>query len=289
MDTRFKKIYVEITNICNLKCAFCPDTKREKEFMKAQDFSIIAKKIKGFTNLITLHVKGEPLMHPELDKILRLCEENNLQVNITTNGTLLKEKRNILFNNSALRQLNISLHSLNQNEEMKESYDEYLKNIFEAVDELTSLNKNLYISYRLWNLKNISENDENHSILNKLQEKYNMENLKEIAKENEFVELSKNIFLNQDIEFSWPNIDGKIISEYGTCRALRDQIAILVNGDVVPCCLDQNGEIKLGNIFENSLEEILNSSLSKSIKKGFEEGKLVHNLCKKCEYRTKFK
>ena len=243
MDTRFKKIYVEITNICNLKCAFCPDTKREKEFMKAQDFSIIAKKIKDFTNLITLHVKGEPLMHPELDKILRLCEENNLQVNITTNGTLLKEKRNILFNNSALRQLNISLHSLNQNEEMKESYDEYLKNIFEAVDELTSLNKNLYISYRLWNLKNISENDENHSILNKLQEKYNMENLKEIAKENEFVELSKNIFLNQDIEFSWPNIDGKIISESGTCRALRDQIAILVNGDVVPCCLDQNGEI----------------------------------------------
>ena len=288
MEKKFKKIYIEITNMCNLKCSFCPDTKRKKSFMSVQEFSEIAKKINRFTNLITLHVKGEPLMHPNLKEILDVCKENNLKVNITTNGTLIKEKKNTLLNSSALRQLNISLHSLSQNENMENSSEKYLEDIFEAVDELTKANKELYISYRLWNLKNISENDENSYILNKLAEEYNNPNLKEKAKENEFVELDRNIFLNQDIEFNWPNINGEIISESGTCRGLRDQIAILVNGDIVPCCLDQDGEIKLGNIFENTLEEILNSSLSKEIKKGFEEGRLVHNLCKKCGYRNKF-
>ena len=163
-----------------------------------------------------------------------------------------------------------------------------MSNIFDAVDFITS-HKEIYISYRLWNLKNISENDENEFVLNKLQEKYNFTNLKQKAKENDFVELDRNVFLNQDVEFKWPDINDKNISENGTCQGLRSQIAILVNGDVVPCCLDQNGEIKLGNIFENSLDEILNSNLSKKIKKGFEEGKVIHNLCKKCEYRTRFK
>ena len=288
MGNFFKKIYIEITNICNLKCAFCPDTKREKAFMSVQEFSEIARKINGYTNLITLHVKGEPLMHPNLKEILDVCKENSLKVNITTNGTLLKEKRDVLLNSSALRQLNISLHSLSQNENMKDSYEKYLEDIFETVDELTKSNKEIYISYRLWNLKNISKNDENTYILNKIEKKYNVPDLIQKAKENEFIELDRNVFLNQDIEFNWPDINGEIVSETGTCRGLRDQIAILVNGDVIPCCLDQDGEIKLGNIFENSLEEILNSPLSKEIKKGFEERRIVHNLCKRCGYRNKF-
>lgn len=283
MKPKFKKIYIEITNICNLKCSFCPDTKREKGFMSLQNFETILSKIKDYTNLITLHVKGEPLMHLDLKGILDACEKANILVNITTNGTLLLENKDILKNSNSLRQLNISLHSLSQNNNMEEN--RYLDNIFEAVRAI----KDKYISYRLWNLKSIKENDDNFYVLKRLEDEYNISNLVELAKQNEFVELENNIFLNQDIEFDWPNINGSVVSERGTCRGLRDQIAILVNGDVVPCCLDQNGDIKLGNIFENSLEEILNSDLSKCIKKGFEEGVLVHKLCKKCGYRTKFK
>lgn len=285
MEKKFKKIYIEITNICNLNCSFCPDTKREKSFIFIEKFEKISKQVKDYTNLIALHVKGEPLMHPELKQILLACEENNLQVNVTTNGTLLFEKKDVLANSQSLRQLNISLHSISQNSKMDKV--EYINNILNAVKYITS-KKDVYISYRLWNLKNISENDENIYILDRLSDEYGITNLKEIAKENEFVELGNKIFLNQDIEFKWPDMDNKEVSDTGTCQGLRSQLAILVNGDVVPCCLDQEGVIKLGSIFENTLDEILNSELSAEIKKGFEENRIIHELCKKCEYRVKF-
>ena len=140
----------------------------------------------------------------------------------------------------------------------------------------------------MWNLKDISENDCNLHILKKLEDEYNHTELPNKAKYSEFIKLKENVFLNQDTKFEWPSTENKEISTEGTCLGLRNQIAILVNGDVVPCCLDQDGEIKLGNIFEINIDDILNSDLSIKIKKGFEEGKVLHNLCKKCGYRTKF-
>ena len=115
-----------------------------------------------------------------------------------------------------------------------------------------------------------------------------MENLIEKARENSFVKLTRNAFLNQDLEFVWPCLDNDIISEEGTCWGLRNQVAILVNGDVVPCCLDGEGIINLGNIFENSFESIINSEYSKEFVKAFEENKILHNLCKRCGFRGKF-
>ena len=97
---RFKKIYVEITNSCNLKCSFCPEGKRAKEFITLENFKHIINEIKSYTNLIALHVKGEPLLHPNLKEILDVCKENNILVNITTNATLLEKNLDILINNS---------------------------------------------------------------------------------------------------------------------------------------------------------------------------------------------
>ena len=125
-------------------------------------------------------------------------------------------------------------------------------------------------------------------ILSKIGNYYGKNNLPEIAKQNKFVELEKNVFLNQDIEFTWPNLEGQIISESGKCWGLRNQVAILVNGDVVPCCLDQNGDIKLGNIFEEDFGNIINSDFSQAFIKSFEENKIMHNLCKRCGFRTRF-
>lgn len=286
---RFKKIYIEITNICNLKCSFCPEGNRAKLFMKAENFRKIINQVKDYTNLVALHVKGEPLIHPELKEILQICEEANVQVNITTNGTLLEKNLDTLINSKAVRQINMSLHSVNKNENT-ENYNvkNYLDNILKVSDEINS-KSNIIISYRLWNLENIKQNDENYEILNKIGKHFNKENLSELAKENEFVELKNRVFLNQDIEFIWPSINGNVISESGKCWGLRNQIAILVNGDVVPCCLDQDGNINLGNIFENNFYDIINSNLSKSIIAGFENNKLVHKLCKSCGFRERFK
>lgn len=273
----FKKIYIEITNICNLKCKFCPDTNRSKEYMSVENFEKIIKKIHTYTNLVCLHVKGEPLLHNDLEKILKILEKYKLKANITTNGTLIKNKLNILKKSKAVRQINVSLHSITQNDIL---YREYLKDIFESVEKL----KDVIISYRLWNLQTIKENDINNEIIKEIENYYKVRNLKESLSQNEFIKIKDNMFINQDIEFTWPDINQENIIEQGKCLALKEQIAILVDGTVVPCCLDNNGDIKLGNILDESLEEILNNPKSIEIKKNFENKIVTHKLCKTCGF-----
>ena len=273
----FKKIYIEITNVCNLKCTFCPDSKRVKRFMSIEEFESVVSKISNYTKLIYLHVKGEPLLHPNLDTILSILEKYNLKTNITTNGTLINQKIEILKHSKAIRQINVSIHSFTQN---KAFSNDYLSNIFKSVEQLD----NVIISYRLWNLNSLQENDINEYLIKQLETYYDIKNLKQILKDNQSFKLKDNIYINQDIEFAWPNVKQKPIIEKGRCLALKDQIAILVDGTVVPCCLDNNGDIPLGNIFNESIGEILNKPLTILIQENFKNNIITCDLCKSCGF-----
>lgn len=273
----FKKIYIEITNICNLKCEFCIPCRREARMMSVSDFEEVIKKVCRYTKVVTLHVKGEPLLHKNLEEILNIIHKYNLMVNITTNGTLIKERLNILKNSKCIKQINFSLHSFNQNDHMSSLY---LKNIFDCVSELNGIT----ISYRLWNLSDIRNNDVNDYIISELESYYKLSNLKEKLKLKNAFEINENIYINQDTEFTWPSLGSEEIISSGKCWALRKQIAILVDGTVVPCCLDNNGDIPLGNIFESDLDSILNSDKALFIKKNFGNGKIVCDLCKTCGF-----
>ena len=272
-----KKIYIEITNICNLKCKFCPETKRDKEFMSLEEFEEVIIKIHNYTNLVCLHVKGEPLLHNQLEGILKILEKYNLRANITTNGTLIKKQIEVLKNSKSVRQINFSIHSITQNEIQNKKY---LQDIFESVEQL----ENIIISYRLWNLQSIEENSVNESIIKEIENYYDIKDLKQQLVKNSFFKIKDNIFINQDIEFTWPDINKENIIEKGRCLALKEQVAILVDGTVVPCCLDNNGDIPLGNIFKESMEEILNKEKSVTIKKNFEESIITCELCKTCGF-----
>ena len=273
----FKKIYIEITNICNLKCKFCPETNRAKEIMSVEKFEEIVRKIHKHTQLVCLHIKGEPFLYNHLKEILNILEKYKLKANITTNGTLIKQKLETLKNSKAVRQINFSIHSIMQNENINK---QYLQDIFESVEKL----ENVIISYRLWNLKTIKENDVNNQIIQELEKQYDIKNLKQKLTEKDFYKIKDNIFINQDIEFTWPNLNGPIIIENGKCLALKEQIGILVDGTVVPCCLDNNGDIPLGNIFDETLEEILQKEKSIIIKKNFENKIITCELCKTCGF-----
>ena len=273
----FKKIYIEITNICNLNCKFCLETNRKKEYISIENFEKIIQKICKYTNLVFLHVKGEPLLHSNLEQILEILEKYNLKTNITTNGTLVKEKLDIIKNSKAVRQINFSIHSFIQNENLNKNY---LKDIFESAEKL----ENIIVSYRLWNLRDIKQNDINDNIIKEFEEFYKIENLKNKLMENDFYKIKDNLFINQDIEFTWPDINKEPIIENGKCLALKEQIAILVDGIVVPCCLDNNGDIVLGNILEEDFEDILNNSKTVEIKKNFEKGIITCKLCKTCGF-----
>ena len=261
----FNRIYIEITNICNLNCDFCPHTGRIKKSMTLDEFENVILKIKDYTKHIYLHVKGEPLMHNDLDGIIKIANKYNLNVNITTNARLLSNKIDII-NNNKVRQINISLHSFNNLDEIKE-----LLKVLENINDS-------YISLRLWN------NKDNKEILDILESHYN----KKIEFTGKRFTLTDKVYLDKDILFEWPDIKREVITTHGTCKGAKSQIAILVDGTVVPCCLDNDGVINLGNIFDTSLSEILNSKRYKDIVDGFNNNKLVEELCQKCGYRNRF-
>lgn len=278
---RFRKVYIEITNICNLNCSFCPMTNRAKAFMSVEEFEKIAIQVSKYSNYVYLHVKGEPLIHPHLDSILKICSKYDLKVNISTNGILLLEKLGVLMNNN-VRQINISLHSFKENNMLLSGY---MKNVILSSNKLA--NKGCNIRYKLWNMQGDNENNENVDIIEILEKEYNLkiENIKCGVD----TLLANNIYLSFESLFEWPDINKTNINDNGTCHGLKEQLAILVNGDVVPCCLDHEANILLGNILKKDLEDILKSNKVEKIIEGFKNNKCIEKLCKKCNYKYRLK
>ena len=130
---RFKKIYVEITNACNLNCSFCIGNSRKIESISIDKFKILLDKLISYTDYLYFHILGEPLMHKDINELIDIAS-SNFNVNITTNGVLIDEKVDVL-SHPAVRQINISLHSFNGN-----NLNEYLNNIYESVDKLLDNN-----------------------------------------------------------------------------------------------------------------------------------------------------
>ena len=272
---RFKRVYIEITNICNLNCSFCSKINRAPYEMSAEEFEKIAFEIKKVTDYIFLHVKGEPLTHSQFDKILTICDKLEFKVNITTNGTLLKNNVQIINKHKSVRQINISLHS---NENAK-TLERYLNDVISSAE---TLSKNCYISYRVWTY------DENNltqkQIINKLSSYYNTQ----IDLKTNRCTLNNNVFFSVGDVFEWPS---PLLSDYGEkgyCLGTRSQIAVLSNGEVVPCCLDAEGIVSFGNLNRQSIEEILSSERFLKMYNGLSERKITENLCRHCSYRLKF-
>lgn len=277
---RFKRIYIEITNTCNLKCSFCIQNNRKPKTMSVDDFEDTLKQIQGYSDYIYLHVLGEPLSHPQLKEILECCAKYELKVNITTNGTLLYKLYPILMHSKCVRQVNVSLHSFDEAGQI--SQDEYLKSVLFAGDQLS---KNMYISYRLWNLKTGKMDGATKGVLNTLKSHYHIEIIDEAIKR---CKLGENIFLNFEETFSWPTLHQPYISNKGTCLGMKQMCAILVDRSVVPCCLDGNGECTLGNLNNQSFASIIEGKRVSDILVGFQSYNVVEELCQHCSYRLRF-
>lgn len=264
MKKRFKRIYVEVTNICNLQCSFCQPDKRQKEFITLDNFEIVINKIKDYTDYIYLHVKGEPLLHPHINEIIEIANKYNLKVNLTTNGTLLDN-----LTNKNIRQINYSMQSSNDIKETKIILDKLKRFIKDT---------NIYLSIRLW-----SNSIKNNQIYDLLRNEFNYD--QEIKDK---INLANNVFLSIEDEFIWPsNITNKERCN-GTCLGLKEQLAILVDGTIVPCCLDNNGDINLGNIYHSNLDDVLKQKRCLDIINGFNNNVLIENLCKNCNYIDRF-
>jgi len=290
---KFKKFYIETTSICNLSCYFCPPTERAKGFLSIEDYRNTLDQIRPFTDYLFFHVKGEPLLHPKIDVLLDIAHEKGFKVNITTNGTLIKKNREKLLGKPALRQMNFSLHSFDGdpgNRDLKQ----YLADILSFVQE-ASTTTSMITSFRLWNLsednKENVEKERNRELLAMIEEAFSLDYRIEesyLPGTGSGMKIANRVYLNQDPQFRWPALDEEEDDGKGFCHALRNQAGVLIDGTVIPCCLDGEGILKLGNIHEEQFHDIIEGPRATAIYDGFSRRTAVEELCRKCGYRKRF-
>lgn len=264
---RFKKVYIEITNSCNLKCEFCIGNSRKLRFMKFDDFKFVLAKISPYTKYLYFHILGEPLLHPNIVDFINYACEKGFYVNITTNGYLIDRLKNV----SGIRQLNISIHSFDIKYGI--SLEMYMNNIFSVIDSIP----NTYVSFRFWTQCKMD-------LLNPILNHYSI-NKPEIL--NRGFQAADRRYVSFFHEFIWPDLNNNFYDSNGKCYGLINQLGILCDGSIVPCCLDSNASICLGNIYSDDLDEILNSERVNSMIDGFKRGYKCEEFCKHCNFLEK--
>ena len=275
---KFKRIYIEISNVCNLKCAFCIQNSRESKIMSVEEFHYILKEINDYSDYIYLHVLGEPLLHPNLKAILALCSQYHKKVMITTNATLLKKQLDTVCVD-CVKQINLSIHSFPYHKQC-----EYLNDIYECAKVLAS--KQIHVNYRLWSIQDQQLDEQAQLLLKQILMQYHKD-LDQIKRLQRF-DLANYIHLHFEEVFTWPTLTNEYVGDCGSCLGMKTMCAILSDGSVVPCCLDSKKEACLGNIFQTRFQDIIESDLVKQVISNFQNNKITLKLCKHCSYRLRF-
>lgn len=280
MKKRFQKVYLEITNVCNLHCSFCHGTSRAPTFLSCRDFTRLAEKLRPFTDYLYLHIMGEPLLHPELDAILATAASLGFRICITTNGTLLGEKRELLWKHApSIHKLSISLHSA---EACGTELSPYLGACVKSTKALSA--SGVICAMRLWNLGEGGLHSENGKILDFLHNEFPAD----WEHNRSGFKMAEKCYLEWGEKFDWPDLGAAEVGSAIYCYGLRDQIGVLCDGRVVPCCLDSEGILTLGNLFTEELSDILASPRARAILEGFRNRNAPEALCRHCGYATRF-
>ena len=288
---RFRKIYLEITNLCNRSCSFCPGTSRPPRSLSLAELEALLPKLRPYTDFLYFHLMGEPLFHPELEAFALRAADYGFRLILTTNGTLLPEKLPALLRMPALHKVNVSLHSFEAND-TGASKEEYLEGCValgripfqssETSEMSPESHRSFIVCYRLWN-------EGGADCLNSdIEKTLRCAFPGEWHRDRSGIRLAERTYLQYGEKFDWPDEAAEDGGPVGFCYGLRDQLGVLSDGTVVPCCLDNNGTLALGNLFTQSMEEILDSPRAKAIYAGFSERKAVESLCRRCGYARRF-
>ena len=272
-----KKAYLEITNRCNLSCAFCPGTRRATRALTESEFEQLAGKLTGWAEYLYFHLMGEPLSHPLLPRFVVRSREMGFKPVITTNGTLLAARGGALIDARPYK-VSISLHSFEAND-IAMPFENYIDSCLSFAR--TAAEGGIITVLRLWNLEGRAEgalNERNGQIMALLRAAFPEE--WQVTRTG--FRLRERVFLEWGDKFDWPSLRGQVLHERGFCYGLRDQVGVLCDGTVVPCCLDSEGDIALGNLFEQRLEDILSSPRARALYDGFSAHRCREALCRRC-------
>lgn len=285
---KFYRAYIEVTNICGLACSFCPPKEAPSQTMELSFFEQILEELKPYTDEIALHVMGDPMVLSNLSDYLDIAFAKHMKVMITTSGFYMDRERIESLFHPAIRQVNISLNSFNKNS-VSRTFEAYMEPILALCDEKNAKQSDFFINLRLWNLDEAhSEKGFNEQLFALLEKHFNIDSISsQMEGGRQSLRLDSKILLHFDRYFEWPSLHNRVYGD-GYCHGLSAQIAVLADGRVVPCCLDGDGIMDLGNLHETNLDKILSSKRAVAIQDGFKDCIAVEELCQKCSYKTRF-
>jgi len=286
---KFYRIYIELTNVCGLACTFCPTKSLPSTQMTLPFFEDVIAQASRYTKEIACHVMGDPLTQSDLHDYLDIIHRHGLKAILTTSGYFLKKQTYDTLFHPCVKQINISLNSYNKNDTAL-TFEQYITPVLVLCHEHQRREAPCFINLRVWNLDEMmSEHSFNEILFSTLSEAFQTPlSIDTIYKEKpRSIRLAPKLLVHFDTYFEWPSLSNPVYGD-GTCQGLQSHIGILADGRVVPCCLDGEGVITLGNLHENSLEAILKSKRTLNIINGFKEGKAVEELCQKCAYKKRF-
>lgn len=286
---KFHRVYIELTNVCGLSCSFCPPKIRSNHTMPLEFFETVLKQLQPYTKELAYHIVGDPLVLSNLDAYLNIAHQHGFRVMLTTSGYFLNKKDLHTLLHPAIKQINISLNSYNKNS-MPLSFDTYMHSILELCHLKQTVRKSLFINLRIWNMDEAqSEKAFNRLLFSYLEKAFDTSlHVNTIYQEKpKSIRLDEKILLHFDSYFEWPSLEAQECTD-GTCQGLDSHFGILSDGRVVPCCLDKDGIITLGDLHVNTLEAILHNAKTRAIIDGFKQNVAVEKLCQKCTYKKRF-
>lgn len=271
------RCYLEITNVCNLNCLFCPKHQRREGFLTMEQFEQLTDRLVGEVRFLYFHLMGEPMLHPLLPDFVRRAREKGFVPVLTTNGTLFGSDLAARLLESGLHKVQISLHSNEGNG--LEHLDDYIREVMHFA--LEAADRGIIVVLRLWNQGGYdSANDRVMQLIEECVPQ-------PWTKRYDGWKLRDYLYVEYDQMFEWPDEEHE---EYGEdevfCYALRNQVGVLVDGTVVPCCLDHEGVVALGNLFDQTLPEVLANPRAKALFEGFSHHAATESLCRKCGYAS---
>ena len=252
-------------------------------------FRSVVEQVAPLTELVCFHLMGDPLVHPQFKEMVEICNDNQVNVFLVTNGVLVRPEKFDLLLHPNFYQINFSLHSFFDNFPGKDPTN-YLERIFNFTERALQERPELYLNFRLWNLNDpLGSQTPNTQMLESICERFEFNAPSDIdVRKRKSINIKNRLYLHFDTEFTWPSLDLPVLGAEGTCYGLKSHFGVLADGTVVPCCLDKEAAIPLGKVQDAPILDILGSRRAQDILKGFKQKKLLEGLCQRCQYIERF-
>jgi MoaA/NifB/PqqE/SkfB family radical SAM enzyme len=106
---------------CNLSCTYCNEY---DNFSDPVPTDVIVRRVDKLASLGTLAITisgGEPLLHPDLERIITRMRQHGILTGLITNGYLLTRERILTLNEAGLEYLQISIDNIQPDDVSKKS------------------------------------------------------------------------------------------------------------------------------------------------------------------------